>query len=541
MKRKLTLVCALILLMSCVMTFFAGCQGDQNTTTQPTESTPFGYGDDFRLFREMTMNEQKHLLVFNRTESLSFDELVLAQAIQGIYARTGARYYCAGGSYDIWLQDMVEHYGFTYETVSLEQMVKAFIADYGSGYILYDRASLAETVNSACSVAGVTNYLPVDASLKERAEAWGLEMKIDCSQMTERTCFDTYKDQFSTDGLVQQSADNVRLRDYAIACGYFIFFRTGTETKDLLFRGEVHDWVDEDAPMFGWVPNDEGQDVTVASQYGQFTIPSDHALNMSVFTCKNAFGEADFTQTAKETDIVAQQGKHYVCIMMSDGDNVQTWYNSFPFDSKWFGAERSEDFPMGFSVQPGLLDLGPNVLNYLKRNAGKKDYFVCSVSGVGYLYPQVYPTLETYTKAMSAYLRRSGLSVVQILDAGPSEDVIEAYAKIPELKGAIYCYGEKYAAGNGSVYWSDGKPFVAIRETLWNADVEAMAERINSYSTDPTTIEAYTAINLHPWTMTYQDVVKLVSLLDEDVVVVTADDFIRLITENVPQEDVVRG
>jgi hypothetical protein len=67
-----------------------------------------------------------------------------------------------------------------------------------------------------------------------------------------------------------------------------------------------------------------------------------------------------------------------------------------------------------------------------------------------------------------------------------------------------------------------------------------MAARINSYSKDPTTIAGYTAINLHPWSMSYQDAVKLVSLLDEDVVVVSADDFIRLITENVPQKNVIR-
>ena len=310
--------------------------------------------------------------------------------------------------------------------------------------------------------------------------------------------------------------------------------------EELMFRGEVHDWVDEDAAMFGWVPNDEGQDVTVASQYGQFTIPSDHSLNTTVFACKNAFGEADFKQNAKETEIKAEQGKHYVCIMMSDGDNVQMWYNGFADNSKYFGAEKDNTFPMGWSIQPALLELGPNVMNYVKRNAGEKDYFVASVSGIGYIYPQVYPTLDTYTKALSAYLRRADLSVVQILDSGPSQAVVEAYAKIPELKGAIYCYGDRYAAGNGSVYWSNGKPFVSIRETLWNANVESMAERINGYSKDPTTIEGYTAINLHPWSMSYQDAVKLVSLLDENVVVVSADDFIRLITENVPHEDVVR-
>ena len=129
---------------------------------------------------------------------------------------------------------------------------------------------------------------------------------------------------------------------------------------------------------------------------------------------------------------------------------------------------------------------------------------------------------------------------MQILDSGYSAKVVEAYAQIPELKGAIYCYGDKYVAGNGSVYWSNGKPFVAIRETLWNANVEAMAERINGYAKDPTTIEGYTAINLHPWSMSYQDVVRLVELLDDDVVIVTADDFIQLITDNVPHTDVSR-
>ena len=538
MKRKISLFLALIFMLSICLTSLTACPWNVEDPNNPNNS---GNVEDVSLIREMIMNEEKHLLVYNKTENLSFEELVLAQAIQGIYARTSARYYqWASGSYELWLEDMVTNYGFTYEYVTLEQMVKSYIKDYGNKYVLYNRSSLAETTNSACAIAGVTGYLPVDAKIKAKAESWGLEIQIDASAMKERTCFDLYKDKFNTDGLVQQNPNNVNLRDWAIACGYFIFFREGTETKELMFRGEVHDWVDEDAPMFGWVPNDEGQDVTVASQYGQFTIASDHSKNTTIFACKNAFGDIDFTQKAKETDIKAEQGKHYVCIMMSDGDNVQMWYNGFSERDIYFGAERDNSFPMGWSVQPALLDLGPNILNHLKREAGEKDYFVASVSGLGYIYPQVYPTLETYTKALGTYLGKLDLSVVQILDSGPSQKVIDAYSKIPELKGAIYCYGDKYAAGNGSIYWSNDKPFVSIRETLWNANVEAMAERINSYAKDPTTIEGYTAINLHPWSMTYQDAAKLVSLLDENVVVVTADDFIRLITENVPHENVIR-
>lgn len=537
MKMKFSRLLALALVFTFILAMLTSCP--QPPVEDPVDG-PFGYGDDFRIIREMTMNEDKHLLVFNKTENLSFAELVLAQAIQGIYARTNARYYCwASGSYEIWLEDMVENYGFTYEYVTLEQMVKSFIEDYGNGYVLYDRTALVETVNSACSIAGVTDFLPVDKSIQSKAESWGLEVRIDASNMTERDCFDLYKDKFSTDGLVQQSPTNVRLRDWAIACGYFVYFREGYDPESLMFRGEVHDWVDEDAPMFGWVPNDEGEDVTVASKYGQFTLPSDHSLNTTVFACKNAFGEADFTQEHKETEVVAEQGKHYVCFMMSDGDNVQMWYNGFTENEKYFGAERDNSFPMGWSIQPALLELGPNILNYVKRNAGEKDYFVCSVSGIGYTYPQVYPTLDTYTRALSSYLRRADLSVVQLLDSGPSQEVIDAYAQIPELKGGIYCFGNKYVEGHGSVYWSNDKPFVSVRETLWDANVAAMAERINGYAKDPTTIEGYTVINVHPWSMSYQDVVELVSLLDEDVVVVTADDLIRLVTDNVPHEEVI--
>lgn len=538
MKKILSVGLAVLLLLLSLV----ACGGNTGESETETSGEPehFGYADDFSYYKPLVMNQEKHLYVYNRSERLSNEETVLAEAIQGIYARTGAKYYrYSDDAYAIWLDDMVKNYGYTVEDITLREMVVGFIRDYGNQYVLYDWAGKAETLNCACSIAGATDQLPVDVSIRDKAEEWGLVLGTDASAMTETECFEAYKDRLDKTGLVQQSAGNICLRDYGIACRYFFFYRAGNETADMMFRGTVHAWVKENSPVFGWGPNEEAEHVTVSSQYGQFTIPSDHSFNMSVFACRGAFGDVDFTQKAKTTNVTAEAGKHYVCIMMSDGDNVQTWYNSFPFGEKYFAAQRG-DFPMGFSVQPSLADLGPNILAYLKRNAGAKDYFVCSVSGQGYMYPQIYPDLKGFTSGLSAYLRKTDLSVVQILDSGYSKKVVEAYAKIPELKGAIYCYGDKYVAGNGSVFWSEDKPFVAIRETLWDANVEAMAERINGYAKDPTTIEGYTAINLHPWSMSYQDVVKLVELLDDDVVVVTADDFIRLITENVPHTDVIR-
>jgi len=514
---------------------------DPDPTPDPDYDPNAPEGD--RILRKMIMNEEKHLLVYNKTERLSFEELVLAQAIQGIYARTSARYYqWEAGSYEFWLEDMVENYGYTYECVTLEQMVKSYIEDYSKYYVLYDRATLAESTNSACSIAGVTGYLPVDKSIKIKVQNWGLKMKIDASKMTEETCFSLYKDRFNTDGIVQQDPNNSAIRDWAIACKYFVFFQKGQGEEQLSFREEVHNWLDNEAAVYGWVPNDELKDVKFASEHSQFVFPSDHSKNTTIFACEGAFGDLDFTQNAKETDVKAEKGKHYVCIVMSDGDNVQMWYNrsSFTENPIYFGAERDNSFPMGWSVQPALIDLGPNILYDLKREAGEKDYFVAAISGVGYIYPEFYATLDDYTEKLGAYLKATDLSVVQLYDWEYNPDSVTTYAQIEELDGAIYFIGNKYVEGNGSVYWSNGKPFVTVRETMWSANVMEMALRINSYSKDPTTIEGYTVINVHPWSMNYQDVVKLVSLLNDDVVVVTADDLIRLVTENVPHEDVVR-
>lgn len=498
--------------------------------------------EGFSYYQEMTMNSEKKLYVFNRTEKLNNQQAILAEAIQGIYGRTNQKfYYDSGSAYEMWLDDMVNNYGFTAQDITLAEMVNMFKTDYNSKYVLYDGTTNPQSLNAACTIAGALDLLPVDVSIEESAKEMGLTMEVDATEMTEADAFNQYKDLLNNDGIVQISPDgfNTQMRDYGIGCKYlYMWPKNMSDLSVMKFRAEALEWAKKDSPIYGWVPNDEAIDVNIASTNGLFTLASDFCTNMSVYTCKDAFGELTFKQNHKTSEVVAEQGKHYVCIMMSDGDNVQTWYNTFATNEKYYADPNRGDFPMGWSIQPSLVDLGPNILNYVYGKQTENDYFVCSVSGHGYINPQVYPAMDSFIGGLDAYLQYADLSVVQILDAGPSSDVIEMYAKIPSLKGGIYCYGMKYAGGAGSVYWADDKPFVSIRETLWDANVESMAQRINNYATDPTTIEGYTAINLHPWSMQYSDVVKLVSLLDEDVVVVTADDFIRLITENVEHKDV---
>ena len=548
-KTFLQITCTILIfaLASCVAACKtnggSSCSSGHNGGGQTEEElfAPYRKPDDFSYYREMTMNPQKKLYVFNRDRSLSSAQAIIAEAIQGIYARTDCKfYYDRGGMYDFWLDDLVENYGFTTEDVTLEQMIEVFKRDYGNKYVLYDGAGNPQSLNCACTIAGALDCLPVDVTLQAFAAECGLELSVDATAMTEARCFKRYKNLLNNDAAIQLNYNdfNVQMRDYGIACRYMFFWPKDMNDPDVVrYRADILNWIKPDSPIFGWVPNDEVIDVAIASNYSLFTLASDFCTNMSVFTCKKAFGDYIYSQPQKETSLVAEKGKHYVCIMMSDGDNVQTWYNSFATNPKYLGAERG-DFPMGWSVQPSLCDLAPNILRYLYDNVMPGDYYVCSVSGQGYMNPQNYPAIDSFIGGLETYLAKTDMSVVQILDSGPNKEVIGKYALIPSLKGAVYCYGMKYAGGAGSVYWANGKPFVCIKETLWNADVASMARRINGYTKDYTKIEGYTAINLHPWSMDYRDVKNLVALFDEGVVVVTADDFIRLITENVEHRDV---
>ena len=526
---------------------FAGCGGGENESSPSSSDSTSGNSSSVEdtenyegYFKKMTITSGD-LLVYGRAENLSTEQQFLAESIQGLFAQKGESkyYHYRTGSYETWLSEIETEYGKKNRDVTLSEMLQDDKENIGTGYVLFDK-SVSASVNCARSIAGVEGLAMIDISLKTWAEENGLVQRCDATTMSEEECFDTYKDKFDNSGLVQQNGSNIFLTDYAIACKYYCYFVTDKKPASLTFRNKVQDWCRECA-VYGWCPLDEGTDVAFSSRYGSFTLASDYCLNMSVFSCTDFFGIDYLEQPNKETEKEYSTNKHYITIVNSDGDNLQCWYGGTFEDKKYMGAQRG-NFPMGWSVSPALLSLGPNILKHTYDNAKSGDQFVCSVSGLGYTYPMSYSaeSLKRYCSILNEYLGALDLSVVKILDNGLPESTIEAYAAMENAEGFLYCtYSDSYVGEHGSVYWSDnGKPFVSCRATMWNSSPEAIAQQINTYPADATTIEGYTYVNLHVWSMEYSDVVEMVELLDDDVEVVTPETFIRLIKENVPHEDV---
>lgn len=78
---------------------------------------------------------------------------------------------------------------------------------------------------------------------------------------------------------------------------------------------------------------------------------------------------------------------------------------------------------------------------------------------------------------------------------------------------------------------------MTFRCNLWNDDPVAVAQEVNAYEKNIHDISGYTALVVHTWSTPMADVARFVENLDDDVEIVTAETFFRLIRENVKAED----
>lgn len=542
MKKFFTFFLAIMLVFAC----FAGCgQNNGDQSDKPSDDSSSGETPttvEYDYYKNFKMNGDNKLLVW-KGEDDNFAQAFTAIAIQGLFNRDEITYYnLTFSANELWLQDLKDTYGVTTETVTFDSMVNAYKEKFGADakYILYDKAKNPESVNVATSLAGIFNAIPVDTTQERQfssKKGYNMEKLMDVTEMTESDCYYDYKDKFATDALFQLSPDLWYPRDYWIAGKYYGFYQVDTDISTLAFRNRVQSWTDDDSPIFGWGPTTEGQDVTIASNNAEFTVASDTSANMTVL-CSDAWGTS-FTQKSLHKEVTAQKGKHYVCIMMSDGDNIQAVSNTFPFSAAYYLADR-ENFKMGWTLNVSCVDLQPSIMNYLYRNMDENDYFVASVSGAGYMYPSSYPqeALKLFTERLGNYLKRADCHSLQILEEAIDVDAFEYYSKIEGLYGCAVMSGWKYAAKHGSVYWKNGMPFVTCRFSLWETTGANIAAQVNACEKDPTSINGYSVINVHPWSTSYTDVVELVKNLDENTIVVTADNFFKMIRANVPQVDV---
>ena len=394
--------------------------------------------DDFSYYATTALREDKKVYTLNYGGEMSNDDLNTASAIQGLFARKEVTFYIDGkyltngtNADQYYMTEAEEKYGITAEESTLQEAVQMYIdswdemvadgtwgsqidlkegfkddsgaynayqeedqdsaeAGYNSpGYIVYRPGQVS--VNVASTLAGITGFLPVSEDDTEKYDEMGLVKKMD---VTSGLCdyywlFNACMTELSSGGLIHQNyvqngLTNYYVRDIGVMNKYMYVYYDSDINAPQSLRKQIHSFLDKNIPILGYAFN-ETQDVALFSQYGQFLVPTDYSMNVT-FHLAEDFRQADgFTQPNDDTTKTAEQGKHYVAFVVSDGDNAQYWQNTAIFSTSYMNAtgRENDDFAVTWSISPSIAELMPLVMDtaYNGSITTENDYFCAPVSG----------------------------------------------------------------------------------------------------------------------------------------------------------------
>ncbi|HEX9105404.1 MAG TPA: FG-GAP-like repeat-containing protein, partial [Polyangia bacterium] len=221
------------------------------------------------------------------------------------------------------------------------------------------------------------------------------------------------------------------LRDYAVATQAMMVWLDPRVTAESTLLQKFLALLPPTSPYLGWWI-DEPTGVQAASTAGVPTFAADWSSNLTVLG-----------GTPRGSAVVAPppappplENKVYVAIFMSDGDNVQEDQHLIPL--KWADAHRG-GVPIGWTVDPALVDVAPIILRWFQSSATTNDVLVSGPSGLGYTYPAAWPaaSFDSYAKLSGSYLAAAGLQVITVWNNGVDLAANNAHSYATNMPGLV--------------------------------------------------------------------------------------------------------
>ena len=322
-------------------------------------------------------------------------------------------------------------------------------------------------------------------------------------------------------------------RDYAVATRAFTLWPNQNLDSSLLetILGEM----DTNGTYLGWFGGDFKGEVggtELCSRNSVRIAATDYSDNLSVFSgVKGHVGR----HPAHRTDTPEVANKVYVTLTYSEGDNLQ--YDQHRMRALWDDDARGE-VPLNWSISPLLADIAPAMMEYYQRTATRNDHLTCGPSGLGYMYPNAWPseTLDAYTKQTAKYMRRTDLNTIYMLnrengqDAALSRSVVNSYAKNVDPDGVTLNFGGRTSA---ETTVREGK-LARSKGPLVN-DATQLVDVIESQIPDDWNGDepAFVAVGLLAWNFRPSDFVDELLDLGSDYELVHSDEFFDLVRRSV--------
>ncbi len=505
------------------------------------------------VIRKQELSDDIYVLSVN---GYSYEEMMTAFALQGIVAKTNPCIYFLTNGVDKEYLAEIEKSGKTlhYENWNLATLIEKFKSYIGdSGYTLYRESEFGEGLAVAVNYATAYGWLPVQKSIEEIAKNSGLTAKLDISADEYDYDFQqehwvALRDHFRKGLVIHQKYSKPGLRDLAIQQNAYCFYTDSTDAGNRYLK-KILTWSGKNTAILGWVEM-EKHFVEYISKLGCYITPSDICWNNSILS--NVVVE--IPEPNKSTPVAYNDpSKHYVTLVYSDGDNCQWIQNGFSEYRQTVSTY--PDTTMTWTVSPFLQEFSPLALKVIYSKANDNQYFAAGPSGIAYCNPTCYDknSIDLMSTRTASAMLKSNQRILTILDDYTTlKDKKFTYrlgyfSRFDNIDGGILLLDpDKYQAGTGKVWFSNDKPFASVRLSLWANDgydgatdewIQSRADIINNYPVDINSVNGYSVICVHAWSMRPASVQKFIEALDEHVVVLNADDFLKTMEENIPHEN----
>jgi hypothetical protein len=205
------------------------------------------------------------------------------------------------------------------------------------------------------------------------------------------------------------------LHDYAVANQAMVFWLDpNAPAERTLFERILGDMA-PNTPYFGWFPRDvrgEFIGTELTSAHGVYVLAADYFSNMTVFS---GVRPQATPMTQASAAVPRLENRIYVTFTVTEGDNLQ--YTQHRMRRLWDDPGRGR-VPLNWTLDPLLLDAAPTVLEYYQHTRTPNDLLISGPSGAGYIYPNAWPApaFGAFTRQSAAYMRRTGMNIVWVLN-----------------------------------------------------------------------------------------------------------------------------
>ncbi len=383
----------------------------------------------------------KHLDIYN-VHSASRDVQLSIATLVGLINRPQPRVYLLDRAHDaFWLKEALSSIPQTLSALTQDAILHDLLTKYRSlvhGLVIYDPA-LIDTANIATMIAAQRNGIAVapDQAHELQQVPYNLSILTDLRIYKWSNRLQAYRwakanlRNGATHRLVAGLDPNISLgiRPFLVATRSFIYWldplgilpdlRTGLLCERGLMQQIIQSYAPDTAGHFGWFIQ-EGAGVSITSRAAMPVFATDFYSNLEVWGSVNTIQPA--LPSIQQATPTPDPGKIYVSFTMSEGDNLQ--YIQERLLQLWQDPRRGT-LPIGWPISAVLLEAAPTLLDYYARTATPVDEFLAGPSGVGYMYPAVWPDnqLSSFLAHTGRLMQSMNLVALEVLDSNFRQNI----------------------------------------------------------------------------------------------------------------------